>query len=118
MVQYANKIVSIHKEIIFIKIAKEAAYTTFTNRPRLNIQRSNPDLVCRQNPAEFNIIGHKTSSQAEVRRKYCDKAHEAMPGCESTYLQIRPGVGIVISCHQQRTTSPPFRMEFLCPSFA
>ena len=65
MVQYAIVIVSIDKEIIFIKIAKEAAHTTsFTDRPRLNIQRSNPDLVCRQNPAEFNIFGPKTSSQA------------------------------------------------------
>ena len=65
MVQYANKIVSIHKEIIFIKIAKAAAHTTtFTGRPRLNIQQSNPDLVCRKNPAEFNLIGPKTSSQA------------------------------------------------------
>ena len=65
MVQYAIIIVSIDKEIIFIKIAKEAAHTTsFTSRPRLNIQRSNPNLVCRKNPAEFNIIGPKTSSQA------------------------------------------------------
>ena len=36
MVQYAIGIVSIDKEVIFIKIAKEAAHTTsFTIRPRL-----------------------------------------------------------------------------------
>ena len=36
LVQYAIIIVSINKEIIFIKIAKEAAHTTsFTIQPRL-----------------------------------------------------------------------------------
>ena len=65
MVQYANKIVSIHKEIIFIKIAKEAAHTTsFTGRPRLNIQQSNPDLVCRKHLAEFSSHRAQNSSQA------------------------------------------------------
>ena len=57
MVQYAIIIVSINKEIIFIKIAKEAAHTTsFTIGPAYYIQQSNPYLVCRQNPAEFNNL--------------------------------------------------------------
>ena len=57
MVQYAIGIVSIDKEVIFIKIAKEAAHTTsFTDRPRLNIQQSNPDLFCRKHPAEFSNL--------------------------------------------------------------
>ena len=57
MAQYANKIVSIDKEIIFIKIAKEAAHTTsFTIGPAYYILRSNPYLGCRKNPAVFNNL--------------------------------------------------------------
>ena len=112
MVQYANKIVSIHKEIIFIKIAKAAAHTTsFTIDPASTSNGRIPIWFVGKTRPNSISSGPKQVRKRRYVGSIVTRRYEAIPECDSTRCMFRLGVAPSHKLSPQRTISPPFRKD-------